>query len=135
MTFIEKLLRAEVTSLVALLVCVVFIGFYGFLESFVWSLQGKKLLIEPLDAGWILFKVSGAVGLAGVLFYGAPAYAVLSYKRVAFWWTAILVGAAPGIAFLPFEQNLGGWLMVCGVAVSAITHFLNVRFASRETAL
>jgi len=135
MNFLEKLLRAEVIGLVALLICVILMGVYGFLESYVWSLQGKKLLIEPLDAGWLVFKAAGAIGLVVVLFFGAPVYALLSYKHVASWWTVILVGAVPGVGILPFETGLGSWFVICGIVVACITHFLSVKFVSDEPAL
>jgi hypothetical protein len=39
MTFLATLWQAEVAGLAALLICAVFMGFYGFLESYLWSLN------------------------------------------------------------------------------------------------
>jgi hypothetical protein len=128
MNYLEKLLRAEAAGIVALFICASLMGLYGYLESYVWSLKGSKLIFTPLDASWLTFAYTGSIGLVAVLFYGAPVYALLSYKRLVFWWSVILVGAAPGAVIMFLDSNLGGWLLVLGIFVALISHFLNIRF-------
>ena len=111
MSYLRKLLRAEAAGLVALLICAALMGLYGYLESYVWSLKGSKLIIAPLNASWLTFAYTGSIGLVAVLFYGAPVYALLSHKRLVSWWSVILVGAAPGAVIMFVDTNLGGWLL------------------------
>jgi hypothetical protein len=118
--------------LIALFIFTVLIGVYGFAESYLWSLQNKKLLIAPLDAAWLVFSYAGIVGFVAVMFYGAPVYALLRHRLRASWSAIVMVGAVPGIALLPFD-SMGGWFIVGGVAVSCGTHFLYVRFLSNES--
>ena len=134
MNFFGKLWRAEISGLLALFIFAVLIGIYGFVESFLWSLQGMNLMISPLDAAWLVFVYAGTIGFVAVVFYGAPVYALLHHKFRASWPAIVLVGAVPGAALLPFD-SIGGWLIVGGVAVSCTTHFLNVRFLSNVHAL
>ena len=135
MRYFEKLLRAEASGIVALLICACLMGIYGFLESFMWSLKGSKLMITPLDAAWLVFGYTGIIGLVPVLFYGAPVYAFLSYRRVVPWWAVLLVGSVPGIGILFIERDLGVWFLVCGVVVAFIAHLLSVWFVPDKPAL
>lgn len=134
MKFLAKLWEAEIAGLAALLICAVLMGVYGFVESYLWSLEGKKLLIAPLDAARLVLSYAGIIGLVAVVFYGAPAYAFLRHRLRASWRAVIVVGAAPGVAVLPFD-NIGVWLIVGGVAVACLTHFLSARFLFVEPAL
>lgn len=134
MKFLAKLWRAEVAGLAALLIFAVLMGVYGFVESYLWSLEGKKLLIAPLDAARLVFSYAGIIGLVAVVFYGAPAYALLRHRLRASWPAVAVVGAAPGVAVLPFD-SIGVWLIVGGVAVACLTHFLSARFLFDEPAL
>ena len=126
MKFLAELWKAEVAGLAALLICAVLMGVYGFVESYLLALEGKKLLIAPLDAARLVFSYAGIIGLVAVVFYGAPAYALLRHRFRASWPAVAVVGAAPGIAVLPFD-TLGAWLTVGGVAVAGLTHFLSAR--------
>lgn len=134
MKFLAKLWRAEVAGLAALLICAVLIGVYGFVESYLWSLEGKKLLIAPLDAAQLGFGYAGIIGLVAVVFYGAPAYAFLRYRLHVSWPAVVVIGAAPGVAVLPFD-SIGVWLIVGGVVVACLTHFFSARFLFDEAAL
>lgn len=132
MKFIAKLWRAEAAGLAALLICAFFMGVYGFLESYLWSIKGLELMIAPYDAALLVFSYAGIVGLLAVIFYGAPAYALLRHRRRATWLAVIIVGAAPGIAVIPFD-SIGIWFIVGGVSVACITHFLSTRFLLEPT--
>ncbi len=134
MKFAGTLLRAEMAGLAALALCACLMGIYGFLESFLWSQKGLKLIIAPLDAAWLVFAYTGTIGFVAVLFYGAPMYALLSHKRVTSWRTVIVAGAAPGIVALFIEGKLGTLVVVCGIGIACITHFLFMRFAPNEPA-
>ncbi len=134
MTFLTKLWRAEVAGLAALLICAVLMGAYGFVESYLWSLEGKKLLIGPIDAARLVFSYAGIIGFVAVVFYGAPAYALLRHRLRASWPAVVIVGAAPGVAILPFD-SIGVWLIVGGIAVACLTHALSARFRFDEPAL
>jgi len=135
MAFKKILWRTELAGLAALFICACVIGLYGFIESYLWFLEGKKLMITPSDAAWLTFAYSGTIGIIAVLFYGAPAYALLRHKNMVFWWSVFLIGAAPGVAFIFFEREFGGWLIIGGVIVASITHILSRRFVSSEAAL
>jgi hypothetical protein len=132
MNYSMELLRAEVAGLSALFVCAILMGLYGFLESYIWFLKGAKLIINPQDAAFLVFVYAGAIGMVAVLFYGAPAYALLRYKDIATWSTAFGVGVIPGVAVLPFDPNLAGWLIVGGGVVALLTHLLSRVFFANE---
>lgn len=134
MKFLAKLWRAEVAGLAALLICAVLMGVYGFIESYLWSLKGTKLMIAPLDAARLVFGYATIIGLVAVVFYGAPAYALLRHRCLASWPAVAIVGAVPGVAVLPFD-SVGVWLLGGGVTVACITHFLSARFLFEEPAL
>jgi hypothetical protein len=109
---------------------------YGYLESFVWSLRGSKLMISPPDASLMVFGYTIIIGFLLAIFYGAPAYALLGHKRKVTWWAILLVGLIPGVAVWSFvERSLGGWSIVCGIAVAYITHFLSKRFFAENEKL
>ena len=134
MTFIGKLWRAEAAGVAALLICAVLMSGYGFVESYLWSLKGTKLMISPLDAAWLVFSYGGIIGLVVVVFYGAPVYAFLRHKFRVSWPVVISVGAIPGVAMLPFD-SVGVWLIVGGIIVASITHILCARVLINEPAL
>ncbi|WP_134084365.1 hypothetical protein [Thiohalophilus thiocyanatoxydans] len=135
MAFGKKLWQTEVVGLVALLICACLIALYGFVESYLWSLEGKNIILSPSDAAWLGFAYSASFGFLAVLFYGAPLYALLSYKHMAYWWSVALIGAASGTVIVYFEKELGGWLIASGIAVASITHLLSVRFITYKQAL
>ena len=135
MPFRKTLWQVELAGLAALLICASAISLYGFLESYLWSLEGKKLMITPPSAAWLTFSYSGTIGLIAVIFYGAPAYAILRHKHIVYWWTVVFIGAVPGVAFMAYQKEFGAWLIVGGVAVASITHLLSVRFQSGEPVL
>ena len=133
MKFLANLWIAEIAGLAALLICAVLMGVYGFVESYLWSLEGKKLLVAPLDAARLVFSYAGIIGLVAVVFYGAPAYAFLRHRLRASWAAVVVIGAAPGFVALPFD-SIGVWLIVGGVVVACLTHVL-ARFLFAEAAL
>ena len=67
---------------------------------------------------------AGFIGLLPALLYGAPIYAWLSYKDHANTLSAILIGAVPGVAMLPFEPSFSLFVLLFGVCVSLATHLL-----------
>lgn len=135
MKFLAKLWRAEIAGLAALLICAVLMGVLGFVESYLWSLEGKMLLIAPLDAARLVFSYAGIIGVVAVVFYGAPAYALLRHRLRASWPAVVVIGAAPGVAVLPFDSYIGVWLIVGGVVVACLTHFFSARFLFDDAAL
>lgn len=85
------------------------------------------------------------VALLAVVLYGAPVYAFLAQTGSANWFTAALVGIAPGVgAFLvgifPSGRlsnanfTVGPMVMICGVFVALMTHALSVEPGPETTA-
>ena len=93
-------------------------------------------MISPTEASWMVFGYTIIFGFLPAIFYGAPAYALLGHKRKVTWCVVLLIGLIPGVAVLSFgEKILGGWSIVCGIAVAYITHFLSRRFFAKNEKL
>ena len=129
MTFLQRLWRSELVALGALLICAVFVGGYGFVDS---VRVGQASLLSPTAAAWIGFTYTLALGALPALFVGAPAYALLAQAGRASWSTTMVLGMAPGLLALWFETWLGVWALGCGVAVAGATHSLVQRWTRRS---
>jgi hypothetical protein len=123
--------RIVLTELVALLS----LAFSAALTGIFWAAQShpEAEMSNVIESAFLYFFATFLFGFIPVTFYGAPAYAWLSHRGMATWWSALLLGAFPGVVLFFSVDNfgwLGGLSLVCGVAVAGLTHLAWVRWVS-----
>src|SRR4051812_5194125 len=96
--------------------------FIGALYLVVGEASRPRSLLSPLAALQGAFVYALIFGLPVGLLIGAPVYAFLSYKRMAWWSTALFVGAAPGLVLLYTvnDYGLGVAFIVYGIGAALL---------------
>lgn len=122
MAFLRILGGVEIRTAFA----VVVVSLIGGMYSFVDTAFAQDSLLSPLASLKLVFLYAVTLGLPVALVIGAPIYALLSYKNVAWWPTVLLVGALPGfvVLYTTKDSGLGAWYVVCGIAVAFLTHLM-----------
>ena len=120
MNYLRCLAKTQAVAFGWLVVCSVLfaIALYAFFAS------GDSTLSIKDALGQIVFVVVAVFVFATlpVLLFAAPAYAWLSSKGVARWWSSLGIGLVPGIAMIPFELPLAWYALIVGSAVALLTH-------------
>lgn len=120
MRFWQALLRAEMRALAALVgVCGVFATGFS-LTSLVTSGNHSS---SPWE-GLLAFQIAFIFGLVPAAIFGAPIYTWLQRKDALTWPRVIVLGAVPGLVSLPWGWTFGATVVLYGVAVSCMTHYL-----------
>ena len=123
MAFLKLLGRIEIRAVVATLIVGALAALAAMILEFATPAQG---MFSPYDSAYLAFVYAAMIGVPLAMLYGAPLYALLSYKALASWPAALAIGAAPGIAvwlLAENEQPLGMVLAGYGLAAALITHF------------
>jgi hypothetical protein len=130
MNYLRHLWRAEVCGSLALILASVVVGWI-----FAARQWGCGESCDGADVFKDTFLLTMLIGLLPVLAYGAPIYALLQWKRIAFWPLALFIGGLPGFCAFAFGQLsdpdarililLSDWLFGCGIVISGTTHALN----------
>ena len=74
--------------------------------------------------GAMIFQLTFLLGLVPVAIYGAPLYTWMKRSGILTWPRVVALGALPGAVTVPFVWSYGATALVCGVAVSCLTHVL-----------
>jgi hypothetical protein len=88
----------------------------------VWVNPGSYMGLASATA--LTFQFTFLIGLVPVAIYGAPLYAWMQHRGILTWPKVVGLGALPGAVAIPFGWSFGVTALVCGVAVSCLTHSL-----------
>src|SRR5713101_7735093 len=103
MGYLRILAGIEIRAVLA----VVMVSLIGAIYSFVDAASTPRSLLSPLASLQLTFLYALILGLPVALLIGGPVYAFLSYKRVAWWSTALFVGGVPGLVLLYTVNDYG----------------------------
>lgn len=128
MSYSRILLNTELVALGCLAVCA---AIFSLLFS-----NGRHAIFGLSDA-LLLFCIFGVLPVSG---YGAPVYALLRYRGVAKWWSALLIGLFPGlIGIFPslvaysndsILSRIAVFVLVVGGVIGLLTHLVIAGHAS-----
>lgn len=124
MTFLRLLARIELRVLAAVLAVAGAVSLYVYASA----LLSPGSMLPAADWPKLAFLYVVALGLPVAALVGAPAYAILQWKRIASWPAVLVVGGLPGaLVFVATggRDGLGLWLIGCGVAVACLTHWMS----------
>ena len=124
MTYLNRLWRAELSAISALLVCAIFMSIGAYIENLIVTAEGKHSIFSASTSAWLLFSYTAVIGVFPVILFGAPIYAVINKNVARLIHKTILISLVPGIIFLFYEIELGLWAIGCGVIVSTLTHYI-----------
>ena len=79
-------------------------------------------LLGPVDAAIVVFSYTVLFGGPAVLFIGVPFYYWLEVRSWNSTPRTVALGAAPGIAALPFDVSAATVSIACGIAIALATH-------------
>ena len=96
---------------------------YSILHSVVVGPQAQTDLVLAAGVFFLIMLYTFGIGLVLICLVGAPAYALLVLIGKDRWPYVLALGIAPGLAFLYFDQDLGPFVIGCGVFVAAWTHY------------
>lgn len=129
MRILRQLLIVEASALAALLVVAGVMAAYGAAQSALYS----NAVLDPAASAQVSFGYAAIIGLLPVLLIGAPGYVGLLRYNLARWPYVLLLGVLPGILVLPLEPSLGFFAILCGAAVSLLTHLLCRRLRPNQS--
>ena len=118
MTFMRRLVKAELAALAALVAVAVCVAGYSAIQA--WLAPSAALGVAGSAA--IVFVYIIAIGFIPALAFGAPLYAWLWQRGKASWATTLALGLLPGFALLFIDKELGLWSLACGGIVALATH-------------
>ena len=118
MKIVRQLLVVGATAFAALVSIAALMAIVAAVDS----ANSTNALLSPRSAATVTFGYTVIIGTLPALLFGTPAYVLLLQKGHARWQYAMALGALPGLAILPFDQNLGFWATTCGVFVALVTH-------------
>ncbi len=111
MSYPKTLLRVQGLGLIAVTACACLMALYG------WYVLPKAALS--------LFFYTLGIGTPVLLFYLAPAYALLHRNQRVTWTRVLALGVLPGVAASLASADLGTLLIVGGAFVAVATHLLS----------
>ena len=126
MSAVKRFLLVELVSVMALLAVAGAVAAYGAIDS----ASHSNSLIPAGGSAWLGFGYTATIGLAPVLFVGAPIYFLLMLRQLTSWLNVLMLGAAPGILLFFVSGELGAWAVACGVVVASITHAVCTRLVA-----
>lgn len=112
MSYSRILLKTELVALGCLAVCA---AIFSLLFS-----NGRHAIFGLSDA-LLLFCIFGVLPVSG---YGAPIYALLRYRGVAKWWSALLIGLFPGLIGIFWSLGIAVFVLVVGGVIGLLTHLV-----------
>ena len=80
--------------------------------------------MASFSLGAVIFQLTYLFGLVPVAIYGAPLYTWMKRSDSLTWPRVVALGTLPGAVTVPFVWSYGATALVCGVAVSCLTHVL-----------
>lgn len=121
MTYSATLWRVELRAVAALFV-VMLVLLMGIFTSYLFEPTG---LLTPMEkTSRDLIHIS-SVGAIFTVLYGAPLYALATWRQFTTWYVALAIGAAPGtglLFLLKHEPQLALGIAGAGIAVAFLTH-------------
>ncbi|WP_460457169.1 hypothetical protein [Arenimonas alkanexedens] len=129
MTILRQLMIVEASALLALLAVAGAMAAYGAADSVLHS----NAILDPAASAKLGFGYTAIIGLLPAVLYGAPGYVGLLRHNRARWPYVLMLGVLPGVLLLPFELSLGFFAVLCGAAVSLVTHFLCRRLRPNQS--
>jgi hypothetical protein len=129
MQTLRQLLYVWASALTALLVVAGALAAYGAAQSALAS----SAVLDPAASAQVVFAYTAIIGLLPALLIGAPGYVGLLRYNLARWPYVFLLGVLPGILVLAFEPSLGFLAIMCGAAVSLLTHVICRRLRPNQS--
>ena len=117
----SPLLRVELLALAALALCALL--YAATTIAFFIAPAGNLPRAEELPGQALLLSLYFFLfGFLPVALYGAPAYVELRRREWANWLSVLAVGAAPGLALLSVDAQLGIYAIATGCTIATLTH-------------